>query len=70
MNAITTAQLLTQIVSNYRNAVIATESAIQQFPVNNPQRNAALMAEAQAAVLVELYGLEKEAGISYFNVWD
>lgn len=59
------------IVKAYKSAAANEEAvcAVELNP-NSPKRQAAIMEACVASSLITMYKLEKEVGMSYFNVWN
>lgn len=58
------------IVKAYREAVAHENEICTVTEVNDPVRVAAILASCEAFVVVKEYDLLKEAGITFFNVFD
>lgn len=58
------------ILKAYREAVAREKEICPKTGINDPAHIQAIMDSCEAFLVVEDYGLTKEAGITYFNVWD
>lgn len=70
MNAISNLNIQNLIISGYKAAIEAENEICARTQFNNPERNAALLNTAHYVELIGIYGLQKEVGLTYYNVWD
>lgn len=70
MNAISNLTIKHLIIDGYKAALANEEAVCARTQVNDSERNAAIMTACEYSVLIDIYGLQKEIGRTYFNVWD
>lgn len=70
MNRTSTAYMNHLIIKNYCEAIEHENQICAVTKVNDPIRNQAIRNACDAVLAVAAHGLQKEVGMTFFNVWD